>query len=421
MVKKAITPIRRIWLCASNSTHLAMWSSVARCLRARNGYSFLDLLSLGAYYGPIKAAGRGLGWRCIELPRQGTRKPYWDCNILERTRAALDAKRHIAALMKDRPPALIVLGNDIGIIESLIIAAARSGAAKTLLVQDGILGSQDRERPGIRAWIRRATRAALGLPTGTLYGSGGTDMIAVMGGRGQQWMSARGVDPQRIVITGQPRYDVLVRNEPRGRSGGGAHHKPQGWGGRSRLVGIFSQPMMRYNYERPQRWDVIMRAILTAVTQLGLSYSAVVKLHPAEVRSEFLKRYRTLLKIGRIRLLQHEDSAAVLRAIDLAIVHTSTVGLEAMFLGKPVILYSPDAAQDPYGFIEMRAALAASTPADLLTSIRTAFEDPIISLRLLAGRRKAIAAHAGKLDGRSSERVANLVAAMIGFSGAQKP
>jgi CDP-glycerol glycerophosphotransferase (TagB/SpsB family) len=157
--------------------------------------------------------------------------------------------------------------------------------------------------------------------------------------------------------------------------------------------------------------------MLSAASRFGHRYLAIAKLHPAEVKSEFRRQYRTLLKAGRIRLLQREDIGTVLAAIDVAVVYTSTVALEAMLIGKPVIMYAPVGNRDPYGFIEKGAAIGARTATELATAIRTVLEDKATGKDLAAGRRRAIAAHLGRLDGRASDRVAGLVRQLVNSDG----
>jgi len=394
-----------------------MWANVARQLDADRGHLILELISLGAYYGRFSDKGESQRWQRTELARSGARKPYWECNVLERAAAAWQAKGQIAKLIRARQPAVVLLGNDIGMIESLIIARARSIGAQTLLVQDGILGSHLRPRSTFRTMMARGVRALFGLGRGQVYGSGGADLVAVMGKQARSLLVAGGVHEQRVNVTGQPRYDVFGPGSTAIDSAGRRLRLNLGIPANARVVAIFTQPMSRFRYMASAQWNVVLGEMLSLGGEPFDADAIVVKLHPADLLKEFKAIHGQMLRRRGIRVLQHEDLASILAACDVVVVHTSTVALEAMIFGKPVVMYSPADSVDPYGFVSMGAAIAARSPSELAAAVRMAFEDRGLGRRLAVGRRRAIAYHAGNLDGRAGARVAGIVLSMLHRKG----
>lgn len=130
----------------------------------------------------------------------------------------------VKRVLSERGADVVVVGNDRGLIEKQVIRIAKDLQAKTVLLQDGLLwrhevrsyAAKHAHRRGLRRALRDWSKSSFGWLmrvigridlAPTYIGQGGCDLICVMGEATREVLQSRGVNPMRIVVTGQPRYD----------------------------------------------------------------------------------------------------------------------------------------------------------------------------------------------------------------------
>jgi hypothetical protein len=207
----------------------------------------------------------------------------------------------------------------------------------------------------------RAERAALevagqaGLPSACLVDlfalhevkwigrPGYANRVCVLSDFVKQIMLKAGRQDQDVVVTGNPAFDVLADPSLQGR--GLAHRQARGWG-KLRMICWASQPEPERhpftgqagNPDLPRSVDRELFRILQSRPDWGL----VLRPHPSEKITWSNLPERTWVSGADDHL------PTLLNAVDVVVTMSSTVGLEAALLGRPVVtlensVISPDA------------------------------------------------------------------------------
>ena len=397
-----------LFVC-SNQTHVRMFTAVARALERGNRVA-PRWVALDRYYNQwAEAALREQGWdNYTLLPRPGGASGTpWEGGPLTRMRILRQGRRAVQALLREARPAVVVLGNDLGTLERLFIAEARRLRVPSLLVQDGVIALRPVPAPPLPAPVRvaRAALNALGLrlPDPRPYGQNGADRVAVMGEAVARWLIGQGVPAERIVVTGQPRYDFLhaLRQGTAQPTGLDALGLPDG----AKIIVFSSQPYLRYNVCDEAAARRIWRTVVEGVKGLGAGHHLVAKLHPAE-DLEGTRRWLGHDFAPEWTLTRDADVLSLLWRADALVTLMSSTALEAMCLGKPVVLLDAGVMPEPIPYSESGAALRARDAEELTARLRQALYDDGVRQALARAREAFLPAHVGPLDGQASLRVA---------------
>lgn len=199
----------------------------------------------------------------------------------------------------------------------------------------------------------------------------------------------------RVEPTGCPRYDELAE-EVRGRPGRPFNHSP--------VVLYVSQPFVQ---DRPARspWDRA-EALEMAVelTRRSADYRLLVKWHPSEAP----ERLPTPELDESARASHRSKTFGLLRLADVVLGISSTVTLEAMLLGRPVIFLGPPDPESPFSPPEKGGGLRAVNADALAAHLRALRTDKAFRARVLEGQ-KAYLRRFMPLDGRAAKRVARFL------------
>jgi CDP-glycerol glycerophosphotransferase (TagB/SpsB family) len=180
---------------------------------------------------------------------------------------------------------------------------------------------------------------------------------------------------------------------------------------RKKVVSLFPEPIVTNVREADN--DQFIRATFMAVRDLP-DVQVVTKLHPIDF--DFTRPQQIALEAGLhgVAIVNDVDLWELLFVSDLALVTTSTVGHEAIAIGKPLIQVSISKTEPRYmPYAEFGAALQVSDIAALGKTIEKALWDPVTLRRLEEGRANYATHFAHSLDGRASERVVDLIDQMI--------
>jgi len=277
-----------------------------------------------------------------------------------------------------KPNILLVLSEGIMPTKVAVAVAKQSGIPTLLLLQLGMLG-KNYECPTFLA-----------------------DKISVPGDFIKDLVINCGVDEERIVVTGRPTYDALIRAEERFDKAGIC----------SKLGLDPSKKILVYCTENLPLTETqrMAYAICNAVKDF-LDVQFVIKVHPSELS---LSVYDTVLKQVGIRALVTKEANIyeVLYVCDLMMTGYSTTALDAMILDKPVITLNLTGLKDPIPFAESGAAIGVYSEKDLKQAIKNALCDDSTKERLRRDRGKFVYEQTYLSDGKATERIVNLTEEM---------
>lgn len=338
--------------------------------------------------------------------------------LAEQQRVLRTESRHIAAALQRlsaQPPSMVLNGRDLApqALERLGRTLRRSLpwlAAEHLALRRSI----ERTRPGALAIasdqhrIGRLTTSVgreLGIPVTVLqhglpqakigFLPVVADRIAAWSEDSAAWFRRGGTDPDRIVVLGNPRSDRLVSAQ--------ASHRMSHSGDHTRLLLALSPAAPSTNAR-------VVETVLEALATMP-ECELVIKLHPGHREWGWVGGHVSRAALsGKVRVAQHEDMVELLRWADVTLVHRSTVALESLVAGTPVVVVASDApsvAELELAHLELSSA--GDTKA-LSTAIATAI-DPAERSAWFGRRASAIATAAGPLDGEAASRIAQLLIA----------
>jgi len=336
-------------------------------------------------------------------------------------------------IIKLERPDIVVVGHDMDTIPRLFITAANSMGIPTLLVQDGIIFDRRSIYSALRQsihyknknifdkakiWVSilitfmkrnytfqqklkivllRLADIIKGKPN--IYGHGECSKIAVMGEFAKNLLVSEGIDPKKIVITGQPRFDDIVEKKKKMNN--------KRLGTRKRVV-VTTEPFVE-----TMLWTEKQREnfILTIVNTLDTDTELVIKLHPVEK----LEDYKQILEGLQYRatVCRDTDLYELLSVADLVISVASTTALESIMLDKPVIIIDLFNTFEYSPYVQYGVAIGVYKEENILPAVRNVLYNDHARKKLAEARKKFVYEHAYIQDGKASERVANLIVQMI--------
>ncbi len=252
--------------------------------------------------------------------------------------------------------------------------------------------------------------AAAGIPTlalespdmvfdSPLFGTLEADRLAAAGDYSAAVFRRHGVPGERITVTGRPRYD-----------GPAASARDSEAEGSLPEVVFFSQPL-----EQKLTWELkrefIAGAALLARCAKRLKVS--VKPHPREDPNE-LRRLLEAAGLSPDALLPVElDLYDLLNRCAVATTIFSTVGVEALVLGKPVAVLRVPGEEAVLEYTASAGVYRAFNAEELAEGVQRLLRDPELRRKLAAGRRAYLERHEAGADGGAARRVAALIGELL--------
>ena len=233
-----------------------------------------------------------------------------------------------------------------------------------------------------------------------IYGPICSDKMAVFGHAFKDALVKRGVNPDDIVVTGQPRFDVLVNTKYDKKW----IYEKLNLNGEKGLI-VFASTDLPDDEK-----ELTVRELCAAMKQFP-DKQLVIKPHPSDDGAMFVD---LLCKFKSDAIVVHDYLYELLSACDLLITTWSTVGLEAMILDKPIIVINLMNRPDMTSYVERGAAIEVNMPNALSGIIGQILYDGDTIQRIKEGRNKYILDYTYRSDGKASERVAKLIEMMVG-------
>lgn len=313
---------------ASNDTHVDLFRPVIAELEGHGTQTILGCLD--------SLYGQGAAARAANLELQAEQvaggvtvtSSFYRRSVHAIWRDVLRCRRPAREWLAARAPEVVVVGNDRGLIEKLIIHAAHAQGCRVVLVQDGVLAPVPPRPAGLHPRMFALTKRAgsvllraIGLPylSASRYGQGGADVLCASGPHGAETFRLLGVPARRIVVTGQPRFDAY-------RAVAGATEEER------QLVVAFTTPFedAGIGEDLQGRQIAMVAAIAQELRARGVQFR--VKPHPREAADAYATA------TGDASVVVGGSAVGILRLCAIAIVGMSTVVDEAGLLGVPIVV-----------------------------------------------------------------------------------
>lgn len=358
-------------------------------------------------------------------------------NIIE-NRSQRGVKQHLEQIR----PHIVVVFHDDTPMDRLFVKSANSMRIPTLLIQDGIMGhNQDLLMKGAHgtgkmsyilkyfsiffasapkfilrndvSWKQKVDILRFELVYGAKWrgvypGFGECLKMAAFGEATKNFWISNGADPKRVVITGNPKFDQVYHS----RDDNCRDSVCKKWKipTHKEIIVLLTQYFVEAKMWSSEQRRSFIIAIANASAKLP-NTQLIIKLHPPHENEEDYNEIVKDLPTDPI-ICKYASLPELLNACNLAITVSSTAALEAMALGKPVVIVN---LFDNKGasFYKESGGLYVETEQDILPTIQKALYDPNIGDYMKKSMEKFVYSQAYLQDGLSSNRIADLIRDMI--------
>ncbi len=209
----------------------------------------------------------------------------------------------------------------------------------------------------------------------------------------------------RVVVTGQPRYDVLTKADK-----------------------IFSKEefCQRYGLDLNKKIALIctenlsifeenivfLRGILKALKEFP-DVQIIIKPHQRE-KGRWYERIAREEKADAVIMAKKSNTYEAMYACDVMLAFFSTTITEALILNKPVVVVNLTGEPDPVPYVESGVAIGAYKQEDIAPAVKDALYNEDVILTLAQARKDFVYQHAYIQDGQATERVTELINQMLG-------
>ena len=283
----------------------------------------------------------------------------------------------LSKLFYSKKPDVLILWEDVVAFERICSVLAKRTGTKSLVVQHGIFKSVVEGD-----WVNGFAPVV-------------SDKIAVWGEMFKDSLINHKVPKTKIVVTGSPRFDTLFLN----KFDKASYKKEIGVEPDEKIFVLITS--FAFNQEELK---TVLEKSIEALEKIPKS-RLIIKIHPMET----IAKYHEYVK-GKVMVLQYTNLHELLNASEAVIIHSSTVGLEAMILGKPVICFGKKIPLNSI-FSTCDAVLRASNGKELTKAINNIVEKK--EIKSLEKKMKNFVSKACfRTDGLSSERLISLTKAL---------
>ena len=297
------------------------------------------------------------------------------------------------SMIHKESPYIIVLMEDVTPVYKTITSVAKNHSVPTLVILGGVNAA---DMGGLHV-----------MPTIA-------DKQATWGKITKEWAVTRGTEPERLVITGNPRYDVYAKRTL--EFDAKKAMLDLGIDPSKGIITLATQPYTGFSaHNFPRMYELLLRGVLNAMKEFP-DKQLIIKLHPAEDDS-LAKGVSEEMGLDPIIIKHPVYYSPLLDKIlimsDLVIVFNTGVGLEAMILDKSLITINLTGQPDVVPYASSGAAIGVYREEDIAPAMRDALYNEEVRQRLAVNREKFVYDYAYKQDGQASKRIAQLIKNMI--------
>lgn len=325
---------------------------------------------------------RGINmWELVE--------PQFSCYFDVRLKGHIRDLELLKEVVKETKPKIAISPGETSEISKALFYACKLNGAYSVGIQHGII------EDSIRC-IHKECEIGEGLNPNYCPLP---DKTLVFGENQKRFLVEKGCYPEsKIEVTGSQRWDVLASadklyNKQR-------IYKTLKIGEGKKIVVFTSQPVS--NEENLK----ILKALLKTFEKFP-ELTLVIKIHPVE-NTGF---YRKIAK-DRAIVVKNIDLYELLYASELMITYYSTTGLEAMILGRPVIVINLSGQPDKVNYVREGAAIGVYKEEDLAKAVGDTITNEKVKEKLKTQMEKFVYKSCYKTDGKAARRIADVIEKM---------
>ncbi len=243
-------------------------------------------------------------------------------------------------------------------------------------------------------------------PGNAMYAAGFadvTDFIALPGEDSKRAFVASGLNPDRLILVGNPKFDAIVN--ARMAEDRSIVYKLFGGSGTGQIFLVVTYLIAPGSRE----W---VHALVRQLKKLEPhTFKLVIKPHP----DEGPEGYEQILReeeLGQAIVSRGMSLYTLLDACDIVFTTVSTAGSEAILFNKPLISINLSGSDFAVRYDQEGVALLVKREEDILPAIDTVLNDDKVKRELATARKRFQELYAYKLDGRSSERFVEAISHM---------
>ncbi len=273
----------------------------------------------------------------------------------------------------------IIVNDDVQLSKRIDIEAARGIGARSLHVQHGVCGE----------------------PNGENIIS--TDLMAVWGEKDKDWYVTAGNAGEKIIVTGNPKFDIVAQRLARPPADWRVEHCPK-------AVVFATQPAPKHSsYDTDDEEEVLAAAITRAMSHFP-DRRLVIKLHPNQGEHESMYRaYAERHGLKNFEILRRVELGRLLCNCELFITESSTAAMEAVLWDVPIMIVNLTRRPDIVPYVPSGVAAGVYDEKKIAPMLQHFFNNDEIIRSQAENRPRFIADYLHRIDGNSTRRVYELV------------
>lgn len=355
---------------------------------------------------------------------------------------------NIIGILKFEKPDIVVITNDHSFIERAFVIGGNYLGIPTLLIQSGAIGDRTLSTAKI-AFFRSLRRLRYihtlsqrymyflvtyssaeknfmkytknilydmykSFTTYDLRGHYGCTKIATTGDYEKKLLVQDNIDPNKIVVTGNPKFDNSINKQYTPNIIYDLLKIPPN----KKIISFLTSSSVEHGIWTVRMMEIFVKSVVKAVDSLPKDTQLVIKIHPMEDLTVYQKI------IGednqKIILCKDIDLYELINASELIISGFSTAALEAMMFDKPVIILNLFNKKNSLPYIESGVAIGVYKLESIIPAIKDVLYNNETCQILFKNREKFLSEYVHMRDGLSAKRVASLIEQMIEKGGARK-
>ncbi len=243
--------------------------------------------------------------------------------------------------------------------------------------------------------------------------------IAAWGEYSRELLAEWGVPPEKIKITGVPRYDAFLKKKRNPKSIRKKVCKDLALATGKKIFVLATDPFHEAdradfvgNYLTQEEIRKLIFTVIEAVKAFP-NAELVIKLHPRDRYEDFTNAWIQEAGASDVKVVRTYSTPDLVQACDVLLTICSTVAIEAILCDKPVITVNLRGGRDLQPHAEKGVAVGAKDARTLKEAIKRILSEPAAAAELKKNRGKVIPEYVFSTDGKSSARAAQVLSNLM--------